>query len=277
MLGCNKMMNSGLVEQVLQKMGFSRRPNTDFDGLSAVYGRWCRKVPFDNMQKRLFYTGIGKGPVPGHNSTDFFQKWLTYGTGGTCWANSHAMHDLLVALGFDVVRCAGTMLSSPDAVGPTHGTVMATLDNRRYLVDGSMLTEKPVPVEEGVTLEPRHPAERIRVEHRESCWQVFWHSAHRPDGIWCRIERIDVPMADFNQYHERTRTFSRFNSSLYVRLNHPSNTTTIVFGERVVIGSDEHLSRNTLSDQERTQSLVEDFGIVEELAARLPADEMSAA
>ena len=270
-------MNADLVEQVLHRMGFSHRPDADLAGLSAIYGCWCRKVPFDNIQKRLFYSGPAEGSVPGHNFADFFQKWLTYGTGGTCWANSHAMHDLLVALGFDVVRCAGTMLSSPDAVGPTHGTVMATLDNRRYLVDGSMLTEKPVPVEEGVTLEPRHPAERIRVEHRESCWQVFWHSAHRPDGIWCRIERIDVPMADFNQYHERTRTFSRFNSSLYVRLNHPSNTTTIVFGERVVIGSDEHLSRNTLSDQERTQSLVEDFGIAEELAARLPADEMSAA
>ena len=261
-------------------MGFSRRPNNDFDGLSAVYGRWCRKIPFDNIQKRLFYTGTSEGPVPGHNSDDFFQKWLTYGTGGTCWANSHAMHDLLAALGFDVVRCAATMLSSPDAVGPTHGTVIATLENRRYLVDGSMLTEKPVPVpvsvEEGVTLEPHHPAERIRVEHRESCWHVFWHSAHRPDGIWCRIERIDVPLADFNEYHERTRTFSRFNSSLYVRLNQPSNTTTIAFGERVVIGSDGGLSRATLSDEERTKTLVEDFGIAEELAARLPADEMPA-
>ena len=186
------------------------------------------------------------------------------------------MHDFLAALGFDVVRCAGTMLSSPDAVGPTHGTVMATLDNRQYLVDGSMLTEKPVPVEDGFTLEPRHPAERVRVEHRESCWHVFWHSAHRPDGIWCRIERIDVSLADFNRYHERTRTSSRFNSSLYVRLNQPSNSTTIVFGERVVIGSDGHLSRTPLSGQGRTQSLVEDFGIAEELAARLPADEIPA-
>ena len=270
------MMNSDLVEQVLQGMGFSRPPDIDFEGLSAVYGRWCRKVPFDNIQKRLFYAGGGEGPVPGHNSTDFFQKWLDYGTGGTCWANSHAMHDLLAALGFDVVRCAGTMLSSPDAVGPTHGTVIATLDNRRYLVDGSMLTERPVPVEDGVTLEAGHPAERIRVEHRESCWHVFWHSAHRPDGIWCRIERIDVPIAEFNEYHERTRTSSNFNASLYVRLNQPANTTTIAFGERVVVETQGHLSRTALSGEERTQSLVEDFGIAEELAARVPADEAPA-
>ena len=268
------MLNSYLIERVLQRMGFSHPPDIDFDGLSAVYGGWCRKISFDNIQKRLFYSGPAKGPIPGHDSADFFQKWLTYGTGGTCWANSHAMHDLLAGLGFDVVRCAGTMLNSPDAVGPTHGTVIATLDNRRYLVDGSMLTEKPVPVKSGVIEESQHPAERVLVEHRAGFWQVFWYSAHRPDGIWCRIERMGVPLAEFNQYHEKTRTSSRFNSSLYVRLNHPGNTTTIAFGERLVMGLDGHLINTPLSKESRTKSLVEDFGIAEELAASLPEDEI---
>jgi len=270
------MMNPKLVEQVLQKLGFSNRPESDLNGLSAVYGRWCRKIPFDNIQKRLFYTGPAEGPVPGYNSTDFFQKWLAYGTGGTCWANTHAMHDLLASLGFDVVRGAGTMLTSPDAVGPTHGTAIVSLDDRQYLVDGSMLTERPIPIEEGVIRGTGHPAERIRVEHREGCWHVWWHSAHRPDGVWCRIEKIDVPRAEFDQYHERTRIFSRFNSSLYVRLNQPTTTKTIAFGEKVIIKSDGQLSRTTLSDELRTRSLVEEFGIAEELAAILPPDEPSA-
>ena len=268
-------MNADLVEQVLHRMGFSHRPDADLAGLSAIYGCWCRKVPFDNIQKRLFYSGPAEGSVPGHNSADFFQKWLAFGTGGTCWANSHAIHDLLAALRFDVVRCAGTMLTSPEAVGPTHGTVIATIDHRQYLVDGSMLTEKPLLMEPGISKEARHPAERLRVEHREGYWHVFWYSAHRPDGIWCRIERIDVPLADFNQYHERTRSFSRFNSSLYIRMNRPSSTLTIASGERMVIGTDGQLSSTPLSDEERTQSLVDDFGIAEELAARLPADEMA--
>ncbi len=267
------MLIPQLVDQVLQKLGFSNHPNADIDGLSALYGRWCRNIPFDNIQKRLFYSGPAEGPIPGHDSTDFFQKWLDYGTGGTCWATTHGMHDLLAALGFNVVRGAATMLTSPDAVGPTHGTTVVSLDGRQYLVDGSMLTERPVPIEEGEFRGTGHPAERIRIEHREGLWHVLWYSAHRPDGVWCRIEKIDVPKSEFNQYHERTRTFSRFNFSPYVRLNHPTTTQTIVFGEKVSIQSDGQLSRAALSDEGRIQCLVEEFGIAEELAAVLPPDE----
>jgi hypothetical protein len=164
------MMTPQLVEQVLEKMGFSASLGTDLAGLSAIYGRWCRKIPFDNIQKRLFYSGPARGPLPGHNSEDFFQKWLAYGTGGTCWANSHAMHDLLEALGFDVVRVAATMLATPDVVGPSHGTVFVSVDNRPYMVDGSMQTEQPVPVEEGGPQEVCHPAQRVHLEHREGHW-----------------------------------------------------------------------------------------------------------
>jgi N-hydroxyarylamine O-acetyltransferase len=161
------MMTPQLVEQVLQKTGFSAPPGNDPAGLSAIYGRWCRKIPFDNIQKRLFYSGPAQGSVPGHNSQDFFRKWLVYGTGGTCWANSHAMHDLLEALGFDVVRIAATMLATPDVVGPTHGTVFAMVDGRQYMVDGSIQTELPIPVEEGDPQEVCHPAQRVHLEHRE--------------------------------------------------------------------------------------------------------------
>lgn len=266
-------MNPQLVEQVLQKLGFSKQPEADFDGLSALYGRWCRNIPFDNLQKRMFYSGPAEGPVPGHDSTDFFQKWLAHGTGGTCWANTHAMHDLLAALGFSVVRGAATMLNSPDTVGPTHGTAVVSLDDRRYLADGSMLTERPVPIEEGEIKGTGHPAERIRIEYREGCWHVLWHPAHRLDGLWCRIEKIGVPKAEFDQYHERTRTRSPFNSSLYIRRNQPTGTTTIAFGEKVMVGLDGQGSSTAISDEDRVQLLVEEFGISEELAAVLPPDE----
>ncbi len=267
------MMTPQLLEQVLQKMGFSTPPGNDLAGLSAIYGRWCRKIPFDNIQKRLFYSGPAQGPVPGHNSEDFFQKWLAYGTGGTCWANSHAMHDLLEALGIGVVRVAATMLATPDVVGPTHGTVFAAVDDRRYMVDGSMQTELPVPVEEGDAQEVRHPAQRVHLEHREGHWYVRWHPAHRPHGLWCRVEMVDVPLEQFNEYHERTRVRSPFNASLYIRLNHPEQTTTIFSGEKVVMKLDGVPSKTPLVGEQLVQVLVEEFGIAEELAVSLPADE----
>ena len=267
------MLQPQLVEQVLQKLGITTSPNNDLDGLSAIYGRWCRKIPFDNIQKRLFYSGLAEGPVPGNNSADFFQKWLAYGTGGTCWANSHAMHDLLEAVGFEVVRVAATMLVTPDVVGPTHGTVFARVDDRQYLVDGSMQTESPVPVEEGNPERVRHPAERVHLELQEGQWHVRWYPAHRPDGLWCRIDKVDVPRAQFNEYHERTRSRSRFNASLYVRLNHPEQTTTIASGEKLVMKLDGRPVSSPLNEEQRVQVLVEEFGIDEGLAANLPPDE----
>jgi len=262
-----------LVEQVLQKMGFSTPPNDNLAGLSAIYGRWCRNIPFDNIQKRLFYSGLAEGPVPGHNSAEFFQQWLAHGTGGTCWANSHAIHDLLEAVGFSVMRVSATMLVSPDVVGPTHGTVFATVNDRQYLVDGSMQTESPVPVEEGDPDRVRHPAERVHLELREGNWHVRWHPAHRPDGLWCRIEEVDVPKDQFNKYHERTRSRSPFNASLYVRVNHPEQTTTIASGEKVIMKLDEQPVSIPLNEEQRARVLVEEFGINEELVASLPADE----
>jgi arylamine N-acetyltransferase len=267
------MLQLQLVEQILQKMGFGTTPDNDLAGLTAIYGRWCRQIPFDNIQKRIFYSGSAQGPVPGHSSEDFFQKWLAHGTGGTCWANSHAVHDLLGALGFDVVRVAATMLSTPDVAGPTHGTVFARIDGQRYLVDGSMQTELPVPVQEGGPQEIRHPAERVHWEHRDWHWYVRWHPAHRPDGLWCRIEMVEVPQAQFNEFHERTRTRSPFNSSLYVRLNYPDHTATIASGERLIMKLDGNPVSVPLTEDQRIRILVEEFGISEELAASLPADQ----
>ena len=267
------MLQHQLVEQILQKMGFPTLPTNDLAGLSAIYGSWCRKIPFDNIQKRLFYSGLAEGPVPGHTSEDFFQKWLAYGTGGTCGANSHAMHDLLDAVGFEVVRVAATMLVTPDVVGPTHGTVFATVDDQQYMVDGSMQTESPVPVEEGDPEMVLHPAERVHLEYREGRWYVRWHPAHRPDGLWCRVEEVDVPRAQFNEYHERTRNRSPFNSSLYLRLNYPGQTTTISSGEDVIMKLDGNPVSIPLTKEQLLQVLVEEFGISEELAASLPADQ----
>ena len=117
-----------LVERVLQGLGLENYPRNDLESLQNLYCRWCRKVPFGNLQKRLFLSAGGLGPMPGHTAKDFFTDWLAYGTGGTCWAVSHALHDLLQALDFEVRRASGTTLSSTTVRGPNHGTVVVTLD-----------------------------------------------------------------------------------------------------------------------------------------------------
>ena len=264
-----------LVEPVLEKLGLDRHPSIDVAGLSLLYGLWCRKVPFDNLRKRLLYSGPGAGPVPGHDSQDFFENWLAHGTGGTCWATSHALHDLLSELGFPTSRGAGTMLATPDMVGPNHGTAIVTLEGLQYIVDGSMLTELPLPIQEGQFLGQGHPASKTRFERNEGLWHVLWHPPHRIEGLWCRIEQSDVCIPDFDGYHELTRTNSLFNAALYIRMNQPEEITSVAFGERVSMRVDDLVHKVPLPESDRVRVLIEEFGISEEMAAKVPADEPS--
>ena len=112
-----------LSEQVLAKLGFNDFPSINTKDLAALYEVWCKRVPFDNIQKRMvFSTGRApEAPLPGATPEDFFAEWLHHGTGGTCWTGSYALYAFLQALGFDVALVTVTMVTSPDVHGPNHG------------------------------------------------------------------------------------------------------------------------------------------------------------
>ena len=267
------MITPQLVEQVLAKLGLQKHPGNDLTGLKTLYGQWCRKVPFDNLQKRLFFSNGGNGPLPGHTANNFFQDWLAYGTGGTCWAVSYALHDLLQSLGFKVRRASATILTSPTVRGPNHGTVVVTLDGVQYLIDGSMLTERPLPLKEGIHSGTQHPAAQIRFEKRTDHWQFCCRPLHLLDGVWCRIDAIDVSVAAFDQYYEGTRAWSPFNFALYARINSQDQVTGIIADQKITINPDGQATSKAMRSAERVKFLVEHVGIAEEIIARLPADE----
>ena len=199
--------------------------------------------------------------------------WLTYGTGGTCWAVSHALHDLLKALGFDVHRASGTMLTSPTVRGPNHGTVIVTLEGFHYLVDGSMLTEHPLPMQEGSPGVTGHPGAQIQVENRAEQWQIYWRPLHRVEGIWCRIDAMDVSASAFDGYYQNTRAWSPFNYFIYARINTPDQITGIVADRKITMRANGQPTSEVMNSTERVKFLIEQMGMAEEIITRLPADE----
>lgn len=92
------------------------RPAIDHDGLSKLYHNWCRKIPFDNLFKRLFLRGNEEIEFPGNNDLQFFRNWLKYGTGGTCWSGNGALQTLLASLALYVRKNIGN-----DVIGVEHG------------------------------------------------------------------------------------------------------------------------------------------------------------
>jgi N-hydroxyarylamine O-acetyltransferase len=267
-------MNEALLERVLARLGLAQRPEPTPQALAVLYAAWCRRVPFDNLRKLIHIAGGEGGPLPGDRAEDFFEAWLAFGTGGTCWAASNALQALLAELGFRASRALGTLLVAPN-VPPNHGTVVVSFDDARYLVDPSMLHGSPLRLEREAPAQVDHAAWGVRCEVRAGRWHVRWRPMHMPNDLECSVFRLDEPCAPrhaFAELHERTRRWSPFNYELYVRLNRGARVIGAARGRLVEIDAAGRLAHRAASIEEKVRFLVEELRISEALVRRLPAD-----
>jgi N-hydroxyarylamine O-acetyltransferase len=266
-------LSRDLVGRVLAKLELSAWPSPSLEGLGAVYGAWCRRVPFDNVRKLIHVQSGEPGPLPGDDPVDFLEAWLASGAGGTCWAGNGALQALLAALGFRASRAVGTLLVAPN-VPPNHGSVVVSIDDGRYLVDASMLHGEPLPLREGPT-RIDHSAWGVCCAPREGRWHIHWRPLHLPNAIDCttyRLEETDAPRERFTELHERTRRWSPFNYQLYCRTNREGRVVGIACGRRVEFDASGAAVQRPLPRGERLAFMVEVLGISESLAVRVPAD-----
>ena len=260
-----------LLERVLAKLGLSSRPAPTLDGLQTLYAAWCRKVPFDNVRKLIHIHNHDPGPLPGDDATDFFEAWLTYGTGATCWAGNGALYTLLVSLGFHASRGMGTMLVAPH-IPPNHGTVLVACDEMRYVVDASILHGEPLRLDTDMPTGIMHPAWGVQCSMRDGHWYIRTRPAHMLDGLDCRLDHLHVTQETFRERHEQTRPWSPFNYELYTRLICGEAVVSTTGGQRVELNGTGGVVRRHLEGDDRIRLLVDELGMQEEIVQRLPLD-----
>jgi N-hydroxyarylamine O-acetyltransferase len=261
----------GLLERILNRLGFNRRPASTLDTLRTLYCGWCEKVPFDNIRKLIHVRAANAEPLPGSTAQDFFEAWLKFGTGGTCWPGAGALQALLASLGFDAIRCIGTMLAAPN-LPPNHGTVIVKFDKQLFLVDSSILHGQPLSLNKDAETSISHPAWGVRCVYRDNHWYVQWRPLMKPEGFDCRLDRFSATETDFRDSYERTRGWSPFNYELAVRINRGDTVIGVAFGHSVSIRVDGTVVRTPLTVHERRRLLIEDVGISEPLVMQLPSD-----
>ena len=260
-----------LLEQVLSRLGLADRPAPTLDGLQTLYAAWCRKVPFDNVRKLIHLHSHAPGPLPGDDPSEFLEAWLTYGTGGTCWAGNGALHAVLVSLGFRATLGMGTMHAAPEAP-PTHGTVLVTWEGTWYVVDASILHGAPLSLHESRPTGVAHPVWGVHCTKRDGAWFIRWRPLHQPEGLDCRLQYLHVSRETFRERHEQSRTWSPFNYEVYARAIRGETVVGVVRGQRVAFDSAGGVRHTPLGGDDCLRVLVEELGMKEEIVRRLPLD-----
>jgi N-hydroxyarylamine O-acetyltransferase len=264
-------MDRQLLERVLEKLGFSEIPEPSRETLDAIYSAWCGSVPFDNVRKLIHVNRGDTGPLPGATPGDFFESWLKWGTGGTCWSGAGACWALLSEIGFSVDRGVATMLVAPD-LPPNHGTVRAKLGEDFFLLDCSILHGKPLSLIDQVNTEAAHPAWGVRCVWKDGKPYLWWRPLHKSDGFECRLERFGAAAAEYEEFYERTRGWSPFNYEIAARRNVGAEVRGIGFGHSVVLRADGSVVSEPITTDERNRVLIEDLGMSEEIVVQIPDD-----
>jgi len=261
---------SQLIERVLERLGLAGTDKT-FEGLRTLYAAWCQRVPFDNVRKLIHVRANKSGPLPGTRPDEYFEGWLKYGTGGTCWSGAGALHALLTTLGFKSIRGVATMLAAPD-LPPNHGTVLVTFGADQYLVDSSILHGEPLLLLENSETSVTHSAWGVRCYRKDQRWYVAWRPLHKVDGFECRFERFGASAEEFQEFYSKTGGWSPFNFEVTARANCGDEVVGVSFGHLVKLHSDGSVTRQPISQAERNRVLIEDVGLSEEIVSQLPRD-----
>lgn len=272
MPGNETVLSPSLVNRILGKLEIDL-PAADLSGLGALYHAWCRKIPFDNSLKMIDVHGNSPAPLAGSKPDAFFENWLQFSSGGTCWSGNGGLHALLTALGFNASRGVATMRVAPD-LPPNHGTVVVSIEDSLYLVDASILHSEPLLLDAANPPDTRNqgPAWGVSLFLEEQRFNIRWRPLHITDGLDCRLDYTDATQEDFEQRYESTRAWSPFNYELNLRAIKGDRVIGIAQGKLIEIDAQGETHATALTAADRLSVLVDELGMHPELAVRIPAD-----
>lgn len=271
------MFSPELIERVLLKLGFTDLPSLDLAGLNALCAAFCSSVPFDNIQKRIWFAGDQTTPLTGGDPIEFFENWLAHGTGGTCFPINGGMCALVQSLRFEARRIAGSMIIEGVMRGANHGSVVVTLDGVDYLIDANIGAFKALPLvpdTAGSTGDDLHDISAVPIE---GGFDVVWYTGiNREEPIRFRPEPEHDPVdhAFFLEAYDRTKAKGRdlFNYALYICHRFLDSIVTIGRDNKITVASDGSLTKTEITDAERKRVLIDEFGLSKEIVKALPQD-----
>jgi arylamine N-acetyltransferase len=258
---------------VLTKLDLRDRPALDLPGLNALYAAVSANIPFDNFQKRIWFAGPQTTPLPGLDPSEFFNNWLQHGTGGTCWPINGAMYSLAHALGFDAHRIVGSVIVEGYPRGANHGSVVVSLDGSNYLVDAWMASFKVLPLIPGKSSLTGNGIHDVRAVPIESGFEIITYPGfNREQTLPFRPEPEYDPVDHtfFVARYDRTKAVGFFNDAIFICRHLSESIITMGRKSTFHLAADGTLTKTEPTEAERKTSLIQDFGLSQEIVEKLP-------
>ena len=267
-------LSPALVERVLQKLGLKIQPTLDIAGLDTLYGAICSSIPFDNVQKRIWFASDRKKPATGGDPVEFFENWVRHGTGGTCWPCSGSLYALARALGFRARRIAGSVIVANYPAGANHGSVLVKLDGVEYVFDLCFGSFKVLPLIPGQSASTETGINTLKAAANEAGGhELFFHLGWSTAPLPFRPEPEHDPVKHpfFLARYDRANRVGFFNDTLLVSRRFPDSIVTIGRGHKLVL-TERGLTTTELTSALRDEVLVEELGLSMEVVERIPPD-----
>ena len=243
--------------------------------MNLLYAAFSGNVPFDNVQKRIWFASPQTTPLPGGDANEFFDNFLRHGTGGTCWPLNGALYALLHAIGFDAHRIVGSVIVEGYPRGANHGSVVVTVAGTTYLVDGWVASFKVLPLISGTPTSTGEGIHDVRAAPTDNGFEIISYpgfNREHPLPFRPEPEYDPVDHSFFLARADRTKASGFFNDTLFICRHFPESILTIGRKSKFRVAADGTLTKTTLTEAERRTALVDEFGLSEEIVKALPPD-----
>ena len=159
--------------------------------------------------------------------------------------------------------------------GANHGSVIVILDGINYLVDAWMASFKVLPLISGTPSSTGNGIHDVRAVPIESGFEIITYPGfNREQTLPFRPEPEYDPVAHplFLARYDRTKAVGFFNDAIFVCRHLPDSIITMGRKSKFHLAADGTLTKTEPTEAQRKKSLIEDFGLSEEIIQKLPPD-----
>ena len=273
--GPEPSLSPPLVERILAKLGLKRHPTLDLAGLNSLYAAICGSIPFDNIQKRIWLAGDKKKPATGGDPNEFFENFARHGSGGTCWPAAGGLYALARALGFSARRTAGSVIVPNYPADANHGSVLIALDGVDYVFDLTFGSFKVLPLIPGKSASTETGIHNLQATPLDGGgFELHFSLGWTTNQLTFRTEPQYDPVDHgfFISHYDRANKVGFFNDTLLITRRFPDSIVTIGRGHKRVFSADGVLTKTELTIAQRDETLIQEFGLSEEMVATIPPD-----